>query len=354
MVREINIGGDQIGDDHDCYVIAEIGHNHQGDLEKCKALFKAAHDCGANAVKLQKRDNRTLFTREMFDSPYNSENAYGPTYGTHREALEFGKDEYLALIDYAKELGITFFSTAFDIPSADFLEDLEMPAYKLASADLTNTPLLEHVASFGKPMIISTGGGNMEDVVRAHDAIMPINSQLCILQCTSMYPCSYETMNLKVIETFRDRFPNVVIGLSGHDNGIAMGLVAYMLGANIVEKHFTLDRTWKGTDHPFSLEPPGLRRLVRDLRRARIAQGDGVKQRVQAEEAPLLKMSKKIVAARDVAPGTKLVAEDLAVRSPGDGLPPYRIPDLIGRTTNRALSADDALSLDDVDSAPDR
>jgi sialic acid synthase len=346
--REFHIGGDRIADDTECYVIAEIGHNHQGDLEKCKALFKAAKGCGANAVKLQKRDNPSLFTREMFDSPYNSENAYGPTYGTHREALEFGREEYLTLIEYAKELEITFFSTAFDISSADFLEDLDMPAYKLASADLTNIPLLRHVARFGKPMIVSTGGGAMEDVERAYEAIMPINTELCILQCTSMYPCPPEAMNLSVIKTFRDRFPDVVIGLSGHDNGIAMALVAYMMGARVIEKHFTLDRTWKGTDHPFSLEPPGLRRLVRDLQRAQRAHGDGIKRRLPEEEAPLTKMSKKIVAAHDLPVGTVLTEADLAVKSPGNGLPPYLIEEILGKTIKRALIADDALSLDDL------
>jgi sialic acid synthase len=342
----MKIGNDLIHDGGDCYVIAEIGHNHQGDLEKCKALFRAAQGCGVNAVKLQKRHNATLFTRQMYDSTYNSENAFGATYGAHREALEFGRDEYLALIEYAKELGVTFFSTAFDIPSADFLAELDMPAYKLASADLTNIPLLKHVASIGKPMIISTGGGTMEDVERAHDAIAPLNDQLAILQCTSMYPCCPESLNLRVIETFRNRFPDAVVGLSGHDNGIAMGLAAYMLGARIIEKHFTLDRTWKGTDHPFSLEPPGMRRLVRDLRRARIALGDGVKRCLPDEETPLKKMGKSVVAARPIAAGVVLGPDDLAVKSPGSGLPPYWIDTLLGKKTLRPLAEDEPLALD--------
>ncbi len=146
MARELTIDGFTINDQSDCYVIAEIGHNHQGDLEKCKEMFEVAKECGANAVKLQKRDNRTLFTRAMYDSQYHSENAFADTYGAHREKLEFGRDQYVELIAYAKKLGITFFSTAFDIPSADFLAELDMPAYKIASGDLTNTPLLKHVA----------------------------------------------------------------------------------------------------------------------------------------------------------------------------------------------------------------
>ena len=240
-------------DGDDAYVIAEIGHNHQGDLEKCKQLFKAAVEAGASAVKLQKRDNRALFTKEMYDSPYNSENAYAPTYGAHRDRLEFDEEDYRELQRYAKELNILFFSTAFDFPSADFLENLDMPAFKIASGDLTNTPLLKYVASFGKPMIISTGGGVMENVRRAYDTIMPLNTNLCIMQCTSGYPPAYEELNLRVIETFRREFPDIVIGFSAHDSGIAMPLVGYMLGARIFEKHFTLNRTWKGTDQAFSL-----------------------------------------------------------------------------------------------------
>ncbi len=170
MARELVIDGFKINDGSDCYVIAEIGHNHQGDLEQCKKMFDVAKECGANAVKLQKRDNRTMFTKEMFDSPYLHRNSYAPTYGEHREKLEFTKAQHLELIAHAKKIGITFFSTAFDIPSADFLADLDMPAYKIASGDTINIPLLRHVAKIGKPMIISTGGCTMEDVVRAYRA----------------------------------------------------------------------------------------------------------------------------------------------------------------------------------------
>lgn len=335
-------------DGGESYVIAEIGHNHQGDLEKCKQLFKAAAEAGASAVKLQKRDNRALFTKAMYDSPYNSENAYAPTYGTHRDKLEFGEDEYRELQRYAKELNIFFFSTAFDFPSADFLENIDMPAYKIASGDLTNTPLLKYVASFGKPMIISTGGGVMENVRRAYETIMPLNTNLCIMQCTSGYPPAYEELNLRVIETFRREFPDIVIGFSAHDSGIAMPLVGYMLGARIFEKHFTLNRAWKGTDQAFSLEPAGLRRVVRDLERASIALGDGHKRQFDSEKAPLFKMGKKLVAARDLKPGRVLTYEDITFKSPNDGLPPYLVEEFIGKTLKVALSEDDNITYEAI------
>jgi sialic acid synthase len=344
-MRQLTINGVSVNDAGACYVIAEIGHNHQGDLKRCKELFRAAREAGADAVKLQKRDNRSLYTREMYHKPYDNENSFGATYGQHREALEFGRAEYQELQRYARELGITFFATAFDVPSADFLAQLDMPAYKIASGDLRNIPLLQHVASFGKPVIVSTGGATLEDVERAYAAVMPINPHLCILQCTAGYPAAFEELDLRVITTYRELFPGALIGLSGHDNGIAMAPVAYVLGARVVEKHFTLNRAAKGTDHSFSLEPVGLRKLVRDLQRVRVALGDGKKKIYPSEEGPILKMSKKLVAARDLPTGHVLRPEDVALKSPGDGLPPHMLEVVVGRTLLRPLKVDDTIQL---------
>ena len=345
-MRELIIRDTKINDQSDCYVIAEVGHNHQGDLETAKEMFRIAKECGADAVKLQKRDNKSLYTKELYTKVYDNRNSYGYTYGEHREALEFGLDEYAELKEYAKELDITMFSTAFDFSSADFLEKLDTPAYKIASGDLKNIPLLTYVASFQKPMIVSTGGATMEDVQRAYDAVMPINSNLCLLQCTAGYPAEFEELNLRVIESFRNRFPNIVIGLSSHDNGIAMATAAYILGARVVEKHFTLNHTWKGTDHAFSLEPPGLKKMVRDLRRSRVALGDGVKRVYKSEEAPIIKMGKKIVAARDLEEGHCIQKEDLALKSPGGGLSPFEMDKIIGRVTLQAIPADEGITFD--------
>ncbi len=345
-MRSLTLDGVQVRDDSDCYVIAEVGHNHQGSVEKCKELFRAAKECGVDAVKLQKRDNRALYTRAMYDKPYDNENSFGATYGEHREALEFGRDEYVELQRYCRELGLTFFATVFDIPSADFLADLDMPAYKIASGDLKTTPLLRHVASFGKPMIVSTGGATMDDVVRAHDTVMSINPQLCLLQCTAVYPASAEELNLNVIQSFRQRFPDVVVGLSDHENGIAMAVAAYVLGARVVEKHFTLNHTWKGTDHAFSLEPIGMRKLVRDLRRTRQALGTGIKCPLPSEQSALVKMGKKLVAGRGLPVGHVLTAADVAMKSPGDGLPPSALDQIVGRTLTRALRPDDDISFE--------
>ncbi|HEY7637558.1 MAG TPA: N-acetylneuraminate synthase family protein [Gemmatimonadales bacterium] len=345
-MRSLVIDGIRLSDDSDCFVIAEVGHNHQGDLEKCKELFRVAKECGVDAVKLQKRDNRALYTRAMYDKPYDNENSFGATYGEHREALEFGRDEYLELQRYCREIRLTFFATAFDVPSADFLAGLDMPAYKIASGDLRTTRLLRHVAEFGKPMVVSTGGATMDDIVRAYDTIAPINPQLCFLQCTAAYPASPDELNLKVITTLRNRFPELVVGLSDHENGIAMAVAAYVLGARVVEKHFTLNHTWKGTDHAFSLEPIGMRKLVRDLRRTRVALGTGLKCPLPSENGPLLKMSKKLVASRALPAGHVLTAEDVAMKSPGDGTSPHLVDQVIGMTLIRPLQPDDDITFD--------
>jgi N-acetylneuraminate synthase/sialic acid synthase len=344
--RTLTIDGHDIGDETGCYVIAEIGHNHQGSVEKAKDLFRAAKETGAHAVKTQKRDNRSLFTREFYEKPYDNENSFGSTYGAHREALEFGRAEYEELIAYSKEIGITFFATAFDQASADFLADLDMPAYKIASGDLTNTPLIRYVAEIGRPMIISTGGATLDDVQRAHEAAVSINPQVAILQCTAGYPAEWDELDLRVIETYREQFPDVVVGLSAHDNGIAMPVAAYMLGARIVEKHFTLNRASKGTDHRFSLEPQGMRKLVRDLERVCVALGTSEKVMHPSEADPIRKMSKKLVAARDLPAGHRLEAEDVAAKSPGDGLPPYELDKLVGRTLRHPVSADTPLTFE--------
>lgn len=349
---ELVVDGKRITRDGPAYVVAEIGHNHQGDVEKAKALIHSAKECGVDAVKLQKRDNRSLYTRALYDSPYDNEHSFGATYGEHREALELSAADWLELREYSREEGVTLFGTVFDEPSADLLAELDMPAFKIASADLVNTPLLRHVAALGKPMFLSTGGGTLEDVERAVETILPLNEQLCILQCTAAYPCGVDELNLQVIATYRERFPDLVVGLSDHQSGIAMTLVGYMLGARVIEKHFTLDHAWKGADHAFSLMPEGMRRLVRDLGRVPEALGDGVKRPLESEERPLEKMGKKLVAARDLPAGYVVGPGDLVAKSPADGgLPPYEVDALLGRALVRPLAAEQDVALEDFEPA---
>lgn len=348
-MREIIIGGKVINDDTDTYIIAELGHNHGGSIEVCKQLMKAAKEAGADACKLQKRDNRTLFTKAFYDKPYDNPNSYGRTYGEHREALEFGKRDYFELMDYSMNLGITFFATPFDIESANFLSfSVSVDcAFKIASADLTNTPLIEQIASFGKPLIISTGGSTVEDIDRVYN-LLKGKVQFAFLHCVASYPNQPEDMNLRCIEQMRLRYPEIVIGLSDHYNGTVMAEAATVLGARIIEKHFTLNHTWKGTDHALSLEPQGMETMVHNIKRLRVAMGDGEKHLLDKEVAPITKMGKSIYPTREIKPGNTILAQDLAIKSPGGGLPPYELDGLVGKIALVGLSTANPVKLEDV------
>lgn len=343
MPRELTIAGRRIADDTPCYVIGEIGHNHQGDLDQALALIAECALAGVSAVKLQKRDIDAIYTAELLRQPYDNRHSYGATYGAHRHALEFGRVEYRACFAAAREMDIAAFATAFDERSADFLLEVGTPAIKIASGDLTNTPLLRYVSRLGVPLIVSTGGGTLEDIDRAVQALG--SADFALLHCTAAYPVlNWAELNLRVIGTLRERYPETVIGWSGHDSGIAMSVLAYALGARIIEKHVTRNRALKGTDHAFSLEPQGLRKLARDLDRAAQALGTGEKVRYASEEAPLRKMAKSLVAARPLPAGHVLAVGDLARKSPAGGLPPYLLEDVLGFPLARAMAEDEPLT----------
>tara|TARA_Y100000741_G_scaffold359191_1_gene339507 strand:+ start:157 stop:1185 length:1029 start_codon:yes stop_codon:yes gene_type:complete len=331
------------------FVIAEIGHNHQGSVEKAKEMIKQAKLCGASAVKLQKRSNKNLYTKEMYNSIYNSENSYAKTYGEHRDFLEFDKEQYLDLKKFSEELDIIFFSTPFDFESVEFLENINVPCYKIASADVTNTPLQEKIAETGKPIILSTGASSLEDVKRAHEVISKKNENLYILHCTASYPANIEDMNLNCIKTLMKTFPNNIIGLSDHENGIDAASIAYMLGARIFEKHFTLNRSWKGTDQSFSLEPDGLRKLIRNLNRIPSMLGSNTKKILENEKAPIKKMAKSIVAAKEIDKDTIIKLEHLAFKSPGGGLRPYFRDQVLGKKLKSKKNKDDLINFEDIE-----
>ncbi len=349
--RQLIIESKVINDESDCFFIAEIGQNHQGDIETCKRLFDLASFCGADSVKIQKRHNRILFTRSFFNSTYNSEHAFAPTYGLHRQALEFNKREYLQLKRYAKKLGMIFFATAWDYKSADFLNEIGVSCFKTASSDIHSIPLLTYIARFKKPMIVSTGTATLDDVKRAFDAVYKINKNIALLQCTSMYPCMAEHLDLRVIETYRRIFPDTVIGFSNHYNGISVDPVAYALGARIIEKHFTLNRAMKGSDHAFSLEFEGLRKVIRDLRRIRLALGNGTKKFYEGESAMKYKMGKCIVATKKLNAGHILTRNDLAIKSPCEGLPPHMIDKVLGKRLIKEVKVDQAITLEHIEIA---
>jgi sialic acid synthase len=313
-MRSLRIGTRLITDSSPCYVIAEIGGNHGGSVETAVKMVRVAAASGAEAVKFQCRDNATLYSDTLLNAAYENENSYGKTYGEHRAALELS-DAALATCGFtAEQSGVACFSTAFDEPSVDRIVKLGMPAIKIASGGLTDLALLRYAGAARVPIILSTGGGTVREIDAAVEAIG--HDQLAILHCCAAYPVrDWSQHNLRCISTFRERYP-YVIGWSGHDNGIAMAMAAYSLGARIIEKHFTLDRSSKGTDHGFSLEPAGLGKMVRDLSRAHLALGDGVKRYYESEVAPLSKMRRRpmpdgtmrITGEKDVIPKESSVA----------------------------------------------
>tara|TARA_B100000131_G_C18040781_1_gene582310 strand:- start:58 stop:1104 length:1047 start_codon:yes stop_codon:yes gene_type:complete len=348
-MRSIKLGDHLINDDSLPFFIAEVGSNHQGSTEMCKELILAAKEAGASAVKLQKRENKTFYSKDLYNEPYNNPNSFAPTYGEHRDYLDLNLDQWKEIIEFSSENKIILFSTAFDIASANFLEDLNMPMYKIPSGGLKNIPLIKHVASFGKPVIVSTGGGNIEDVERVITETKPFQKNIVLLQCTAGYPVAWEDLNLRVIEAYREKFENNVIGLSSHDNGIAMTLVAYLLGARVIEKHFTLNRGNKGTDNSFSLEPQGFRKMIRDIERAKISLGDGIKRSYESEKEPLRKMATSIRASKDLDSKHLIKEEDLVFRAPDDGLAPYEINNLIGKKLKNSISSDQLITFEDLE-----
>jgi N-acetylneuraminate synthase/sialic acid synthase len=345
-MKTINFGRSTISTKGPCYVIAEIGHNHQGNLETALKMIKVAASYGVNAVKFQKRDNKTLYTKSLYNKPYDHENSFGATYGEHREYLEFGRDEYVELKKYAEENGVEFMCTAFDFKSVDFLEELGVTCYKTASGDITNTPLLTYIAKLGKPMFVSTGAADLDEVRIAYETIFKYNDKLCLMHCTAGYPTEYHDLNLRVIETFKKEFPEAIIGYSGHDNGILVPVIAYIIGATVVEKHFTLNHSWKGTDHKFSLEPEGLRKQIRDLRRVDISLGEGKKLFWDFEKDARTKMGKGIYTSRPLQAGSVITWEDICIKSPANGTPPYFIDKIINKKLRIDLEEEATISLE--------
>jgi N-acetylneuraminate synthase/sialic acid synthase len=345
-MKSFSFGRSTVSEKGPCYIIAEIGNNHQGDLKVALKMVKMAAGMGVNAVKFQKRDNKSLYTKAMYNKPYDNENSYGATYGEHREFLEFGWDEYVELKKCADENDVELMCTAFDFNSVDFLEKLGITSYKVASGDITNIPLLTYIAKIGKPMFVSTAAAIIDEIKMAYEAVRKYNDKICLLHCTAGYPTEYENLNLNAILTLKKEFPDAIIGYSGHDYGILAPAAAYMLGATVVEKHFTLNRAWKGTDHRFSLEPTGLYKMIRDLRRIDASLGDGKKNIQDFEKDARMKMGKSLYAARPLTAGRVLTQEDIAIKSPGGGLPPYKLDEVLGKMLKINLPEDALIAFD--------
>jgi N-acetylneuraminate synthase len=278
----IKIGNRTIAARNSCYIIAEIGINHNGSLDLAKQMIKVAVDCGCDAVKFQKRTIDVVYSAEELSRP--RESVFGSTNGDLKRGLEFGFDEYSEIDKYCKELGVDWTASCWDEASVDFLEQFKPPFYKISSASLTDDNLLKHHRKLGRPIMLSTGMSTMQQIDHAFDILG--NKDLAILHCTSTYPAKMEELNLKVIQTLMDRFP-LPIGYSGHEATFIPTYTAAMMGACVIERHITVDRAMWGSDQVASLEPVAFNRMVKYIREIDTISGDGVKQ-VYESELPII------------------------------------------------------------------
>jgi N-acetylneuraminate synthase len=283
----VSIGSKEVAEGQPVYVIAEIGLNHNGDTDLAMQLIDVAADAGAQAVKFQKRTPEISTPEHMKNTPRDT--PWGTmTYLEYRYRVEFSREQYVEIGDYATLRGLDWFASPWDEPSVDFLEELNVVAHKVASASVTDLDMLRKLAATGKPIILSTGMSTLEQIDAAVAVLDPEN--LIILHATSTYPLPPEEANIRMIPTLQARYPGIPIGYSGHERGLQISIAAVALGAVAVERHITLDRTMWGSDHAASLEPQGFEHLVRDIRVVGEALGDGVKRIYPGELAPLAKL----------------------------------------------------------------
>ncbi len=335
----IKIGDRLIGEGQPAYVIAEIGVNHNGILDLAFELIDAAVAAGADAVKFQKRNLESLYPKKYLENANAGEKTLRYLLPILQK-VELPEDAYYKLVEYCEQKGVTFLCSAFDPESADFIDSLGVPAFKVASADLTNLPLLDHLAGKGKPLILSTGMSRMEEVEFTVDFLRRRGAEFALLHCNSTYPAAFEDINLRFMHRLKEF--GVPVGYSGHERGIAVSTVAVALGATIIERHITLDRTMDGPDHAASLEPHGFRKLVRDIRNIEAALGTGEEKFISRGEILNREvLGKSLVARRRIEPGEAITPDLVTVKGPALGISPQRYEELIGRTAERVIEEDE-------------
>lgn len=345
-MREIDVKGRLVGEGHPAFVIAEAGVNHNGDLELGRRLIREAKAAGADAIKFQTYKAGKLATRTAPRYWVEPEDPEGSQYDTFARLDRFGEDEHRELFRYAEEVGLPCFSAPFDDESVDLLERLGAPAYKIASADLTDHPLLEKVARKGKPVFLSTGLATITEVGEAMEVVRASgNDQIVLLHCTLQYPCDYENANLRMMLHLRASFPGVPVGLSDHTLGIAVPQAAVALGAVAVEKHYTVDKKLPGSpDHHLSIEPSELKQMMEGIRAIEKAMGRYEKGPVEAESAAHRYARRSIVSAQDIRSGTRITRDMLTFKRPGTGIYPKWVELVVGRTARRDIPEDTVLT----------
>jgi len=348
-LREIKIGDKVIGDDNPCYTIAEAGANHDGTLDKAIKLIDAAKEANADSIKFQTYKASRLVTRtapKYWDDGIKDETQFDVF-----KRLDMLKDEeWKEIFDYAEKKGITCFSTPFDEKSVDLLYDLGVPAFKIASADITHIPLIRHTATKKLPIFISTGMATEEEIQDAINNIEDVgNSEIIILHCITSYPTNPEDANLEIIRTLYKKYPDYVIGFSDHTIGITVPICSTFYGAKVIEKHFTFDKSLKiSPDHRLSLDTKGFSELVEGLRAAEVSKGSSIRDEFKAESEAVKYARRSIVSGSKILKNTKITKEILEIKRPGTGISPKFINKVIGSTTIKDIEEDTPIQWSDI------
>jgi sialic acid synthase SpsE len=341
MMERVKIGERFVGHGFPVFVIAEAGINHNGDMGKARTLIEAAAEAGADAVKFQSHLPKAEMLREGFTADY-----VGGSLFKLLTKVELSPEDHFSLKEHAESSGLIFLSTPFSREAADLLEVLDVSAFKVGSGELTNLPLLSHIAGKGRPMIVSTGMSEMEEIEEAVQSIRRLNSQLVLMQCTSTYPSRYEDVNLGAISVLRERF-QCPVGLSDHSEGIYAALGAVALGAAVIEKHFTISRNWEGPDQKASIEPHELRELVKGVRA--VEKALGCRKTVVEAELEVQRMARESVVSLEVIPEGATISEEMVwVKRPGTGIPARELQKVIGRKARRHIEANTMLRWGDL------
>ena len=328
-------------------IIAEAGVNHNGSMELAKRLIDAAADAGVDYVKFQTFKAENLVTKEAKQAEYQQRNAQDDSQYAMLKKLELSQEQHYELIDYCKQRGVRFLSTAFDFESVDFLHSLNLGVWKIPSGEITNYPYLKKIARYSEPVILSTGMSTNEDIDAAIKASCDNGlkrEQITLLHCNTEYPTPMQDVNLHAMESMRERF-GVKVGYSDHTPGIEVPIAAVALGAEVIEKHFTLDKTLPGPDHKASLEPQELKAMVCAIRNIEQALGDGEKLVSESERKNMPIARKSIVAARDIKQGELLTEDNLTTKRPGSGISPMRWEEVIGTKAIRDFKTDELIEL---------
>ena len=345
--RPLVIGDKIISKDSPIFIIAEIGVNHDGKVEIAKRLISEAKKAGADAVKFQKRHLTATYQKKLLDNPEQFDQAFHYLIPLLKE-FEFNEEEYVAIKAHADNVGILIFATPFDEPSVDFIESIiNPPLYKVASADLTNLPLLEKLLATKKPLILSTGMSTIEEIVETVGFLDKNKANYALLHCQSTYPAGNDTINLSFMKSLKDDF-GAIVGYSGHERGIEPTLAAVGLGAKIVERHITHDKTALGPDHTASLNPDEFAEMVTKIRSIEEALGTSTRRISRGEAMSRLTLRKSLVANREIEKNEIFTREMIASKSPGNGISPFRLYDLIGRKAARLISKDELFTEEDL------